>query len=1362
MTDGARELLARFTDPAPEYGPLPIWWWSGAKVTRDRLRRQMAELTSQGIRQAVVMCLAPTGPTFGSLADDPPYLSEEWLRLLDGVCADAEELGFSLWMYDQIGFSGANFQGRLTAGHPEFAGLALYRTTVVAGDGETVVRPPTGHTPLAAYAVPARDAGAPRDGDARGAGAPRDGGGPAGRVAVPVAGGAARWSAGPAEVTLVHSGVSGFDYFGEAACAALLDRVHGTLERHVGKWFGRAIGGFFQDELPALPTWGRDFAETFAEAYGYDLVPELWALWEGEDAHAARVRRDYHEHRARLGRRAFFDPQEAFFARHGLVCGFDQPSPAREGDPVGGVRVYGDYQGTHAGYGAPGSDHWGDAKVHSSMAHALGHGRTWIEAFHSSGWGGTLEETYDWLAPFLRRGATLYDPHAVYYSTVGGWWEWAPPSTCWRQPYWSSYHVFATAVARLCSVLTEGGHVCDTVLLSPTTTAQAYLTLDGPLAPATEAGRLYHELNGVNCWFAERRGVLERAGLDHDTFDENTLADGEVTTDEAGAALVIGHERYRTVVLPGPRALGAAAARTLVRFATAGGRVVCVARPPELFPGAPDTRAPDTRGPHTGAPDTGAPDTHGPDAARLFADAVARGLITVVERAEQVPEAVARGPLRVTADAPYLLRRHRDALVLALTAHDDTTGTRAPIVGFPMGDWPTEGFSWERYWEQLRTAGYDFVPADGRTARVRVEGPARPRAQRWDPGTGARTELAVTPAPDGAWLLEVAFEDGAVALVVLAEELPEPTRAPLGPARETIPLPGPWRGLATSTLDNSDGDLAAAHRTGVLPIEVWRLEHLDPGDGPDGARWRPVTAGFGPFALVRGPDSDQWRPARWSLSRGIPDDPLHDERLGPKGYVPEEFLDWRAVPAGGRVAVRTHLRIPDREGLYLAVGAGAVRRVLLDGAELPLEGEGYRTFSPLPASARGRTVALEIELTAVEDGPVRASFAVVRDPDAFRRPEWMEAGDGSVPGRTHELTLRARLDRLPDDPVVQVAADGACAVLVNGVEAGRQGDFSPYPGHRDIRVHPYDLGELLRVGENTLTLRVTDAGTTPTGAALDSAPPARGGLGWLSGSGDWRASRDGAPVPLRLRTASGGRDPRWVCSWARPHPLPGAHWLEPAAAPGGVVEPLVPDLAPGPERVERLRFPAPLGTVALRVPTPLDVTVEIEGRRYATDREGRVRLPAPLAAATPVLLEVVAVDGRRGGALLDAAIEAEVAEAPVELVPWEELGLRALGGRVRYRTTVHLPRAPAGRTLLDLGEVRGTAEIRVGGALVGRRVWGPWTVEVTDALKAGDNDIEIVVSGTLAGYLDDASPTRAVAAGQVRTGLFGPVRLVKE
>ncbi|CAM3537468.1 hypothetical protein KIPE111705_13060 [Kibdelosporangium persicum] len=1178
-------LLERFTGPGPGYSPLPIWWWSGARVTRDRVRRQMEQLVSQGVRQAVVMCLAPTGPMFGSVADDPPFLSPEWIGLLDGACSDAAELGFQLWMYDQIGFSGANFQGRLTAANPQYAGLALYR-----------------------------DAGG------------------------------------------ISQRVSGFDYFGADACAALLDQVHGTLDKHVGRWFGTVIPGFFQDELPPMPTWGRDFAETFAEHYGYEIV--LPALFEGADEMSARIRRDYHEHRARLARRAFFDPLAAWFAERGLICGFDQASPAREGDPVGGVQLYGDYLGTHSTFGAPGSDHWGDPKVHSSLAHAHGKPRTWVEAFHSSGWGGTLEETYDWLAPLLRRGATLYDPHAVYYATVGGWWEWAPPSTCWRQPYWPSYHQFATAVTRLCSVLSGGTHVCDTVLLSPTSTVQAYTTLDGPLPPAQRAADCFHRLNGVSAWFAEQPGVLERAGIDHDTLDETTIAGGVVVDH----GLKIGDEVYRTVILPNAEVLHPDAAQRLSEFARAGGTVVCVGTAP--LPNA-----------------------------------------TIVDSPDEVPDVLPAALVR--ADAPFLLRRYDDTFVMMVTAHDEHSGTMAPIVSLDLDDWTTKGFPWEEYWRQLRENGYRFVPPTGRVARIDA-GHLPRHAQRWNPRTGQRTRLAVS----AEGMVEVPFDDGSIALVIFGDNLPEPTAQPPGEVMDRIPVHGPWRALAESTLDNRDGDFAASTRTGVLPIEVWRFE-----DG--------TIAGYGPFAEARDPGG-QWHPVEWSLSRGIRNDPVHNNTLGPKGYVPEEFLDWRHVRTGERVAVRTHLALPDRRGLHLAVGAGAARRVVVDGRELPIHGDGYQSFSPLP---HGRTVAVEIEFIAEQDGPLRASFAVVADPAAYRRPEWLTG---------NEITHTFRLDTIPGDTTAMVASECACSVVVNGVEVGRQGDFNPYPGHREIRVHPYDLADFLMVGENTIALRLTgDAAAT-----VDSP-----GLGLISGPG-WEGAKVRRSQP---------RDPRFLCASARPHPLPGAHWLEPAAAGGDTVIPIIPDMRPGPERVEQLRFLAPLGTTALRIPTDLAVTVRIgESEYHPVDQ--RVRLPEPLPAGTFVTLEVHAVDGRRGGALLDSAIEVDVTEVDTPLAGWEELGLRVLGGHVRYRTTFP---APSGRVVLDLGEVRGTADVLVNGTLVDQLVWAPWRTEITHALRPGTNELEVVIRGTLAGYLDDASPTTAVAAGQVRTGLFGPVTLVQ-
>ena len=875
------------------------------------------------------------------------------------------------------------------------------------------------------------------------------------------------------------------------------------------------------------------------------------------------------------------------------------------------------------------------------------------------------------------------------------------------------------------------------LLLSPTTTVQAHVTLDGALPAATATNLVFRDLNGVNTWFSEKRGVLERAGIDHDALDEATLARGEVV----GAGIRIAAETYRTVVVPGAAALHVDAAAALLELAAAGGRVVCVGAAPELFLGGDATTV-----------------------ETAFADAVRAGTIAVVATAADVPDAVLGGPVGVRADAPFVLRRHGDAHVLALTAHDELSGTVAPILDLDGDYWRESDFTWPTYNTQMVRRGYRFVPPVDRVARVQVSGIEAPRVQSWSPGTGRRTELAVTPADGGSWSFAVPFDDGAVALVVLAAALPEPTATPLGPLTGQVDVTGPWQVRAASTLDNSAGDLAAADRTGILPVEGWRLEH---STSADGAGATTVSAGFGPFAELRGPWLDgepepRWRPAEFSLARGIRNDPVHHEFLGPKGYVPEEFLDWGDVRTGARASARTHIAVPERTGLVLAVGAAAPRRVLVDGIERPVEGAGYQSWTPLPADLTGRTVAVQIELVAERDGPLRASFAVITDIAAFRRPEWLHAAGAGTTGATGAVVLDLPLTALPADARVQVAADGPCSVIVNGTEIGRQSAFSPYPELREVRVHTYDLRDHLRTGPNEIALRLTDLGADPTAATLDTMPTDRGGLGIMSDA-TWRARRDGVDTPLVVRRLQ-RNDPRFHCSWARPHPLPAAAWLEPAAAAGGVVVPIQPDIAPGGARIEWLRLVVPPGTVALRVPTALDVVATVDGHE-AKAENGVVRLAAPAAAGTVVALRITGTDGRRGGALLDGPVEFELAATPVEapLRSWEELGLRALGGQVTYRTTLtHDPRPARDRgerLVLDLGEVRGTADVLVNGVRAAQLVWGPWRAELTELLRPGDNVIEIVVRGTLAGYLDDASPTSGVYAGQVRTGLFGPVRL---
>lgn len=1292
------ELLDRFERPSVRFGPVPLWWWSGERLDVERLCWQMRRLSDQGVWQAVVMNLAPTGPLYGALADDPPFMSDAWWEIFTAVVAHAEEIGFQIWLYDQIGFSGANLQGRVVARDSRHAGRSVVQVRADARDGAELATPHDAE-PVAAWIAPRYGAAA----------------------SVPLVDGVARCDDADGDLVLCYAVVRGFDYFSSAACAELIDSVYGEYERHVGRHFGRGIGGVFQDELPDVPTWSADFADRFRDVYGYDIVSVLPALWGDRlpldapvDEQLARIH--YHRARARFAREAFFDPLSAWLERAGLPCGFDQQSPAREGMPIGSVEHYADYLDTHAGYAIPGSDHWGDAKIHSSLAHAHGRDRVWIEAFHSSGWGGTLEETYDWLAPFLRRGATLYDPHAVYYSTRSGWFEWAPPSTCWRQPYWPDYGVFAAAITRLCSVLTAGDHVASTVLLYPTETVQADLTVDGRDLGAREAEDAYLALNGLTPWFAERRGILERAGVDYDVLGPSSLAQANVVDGE----LVLGGERYRNVVLPAVGVVPARVARVLVELADAGGTVVCV-----------------------GAAPGSVIDGDSAEDAEALLRRIDDGRILTVGAPEDVPSALAAPTVRVTADAPILHRRVGEIHLVAAFAHDEHSGTVQPMLPDFDEPWQSGDFDWPTYWQRLSSEGYRFVAPTGRRLTVRLHGSGALSAQLWDPRTGSRTPLDVAADDDG---VEVTCEfPGTVALLVFGEDLPPATEPPVGDVGRTDPLEDGWTLRAESTLDNRWGDLDAPDRREVVPVQVWHLDHRSDGAG----EWKPVVATFGPFAEVAGADG-RWRPVEWSLSRGIRNDPIHDASLGPNGYVPEEFVLIRGVAAGERHTLRTTVTIPEDPATRLAIGANAARAVRFDGAAVPAGEPGYLTISPI---APGRTGSLEIEFTAEEGGDLRAFFALTTDAEMFARPEWIEAADAPSRSTSVVFAVEFEVDAGVVDPRVQLSSEAPSVLVVNGVEVGRQSDFDPYAARRFTRVHPYDLGPVLHEGVNRLEVRSTDVGRS-VALRLDSVPRAAGGLGIRSHAG-WRAAREGEPIPVRQRLQQ-YEDPRYGCLVPRPHPLQGATWLETAGAHESVVA-LVPDVSPDPGRIEELAFDVPLGAVTVDVPTR--APFEVAGADVSSDG-GRLTFASPARAGERVTLRFRPTDGRRGGALLDGPLAARCVGVEAPLVEWAELGLRSLGGVVHYERRVRLDLPLGGRAILDLGALRGSAEVAVDDALMSRLFAGPWRVDITDAVADGrPHVLRVTVRGTLAPYLEAASPTAAVMAGQTVHGLFGPVRI---
>jgi hypothetical protein len=117
----------------------------------------------------------------------------------------------------------------------------------------------------------------------------------------------------------------------------------------------------------------------------------------------------------------------------------------------------------------------------------------------------------------------------------------------------------------------------------------------------------------------------------------------------------------------------------------------------------------------------------------------------------------------------------------------------------------------------------------------------------------------------------------------------------------------------------------------------------------------------------------------------------------------------------------------------------------------------------------------------------------------------------------------------------------------------------------------------------------------------------------------------------------------------------------------------------------------------------------------------------------------------------------------MKLGSWEEQGLVGYSGGVHYRQTLipGTPDQPAMRTVLDLGRVRGTAEVHVNGEPVGVRIWSPYTFDLTDHLRPDENDLSVWVYNTVGPYMEAISPTSFVFPGQTVSGLFGPVMLTE-
>ena len=488
-----------FQKPPPGFGTVPFFWWLGDPLTKERLGWELGQMAGMGVSgyQINYAHSDKGGRSYGlTFPSEPSLFSEDWWKLTGWFMQEAKKQG---------------------------AGVSLSDYTLGFGQGWCVDEILREHPDVTGMVLH------------------MDKDGKVTPETVP-------WSLNP-----MHP-MSGQWY---------AEKFFGQFERHFPSEGGKGLNFFFSDELQfgvSGHLWSAQFADEFKKRKGYDITPELPALFKDIGPRTPKIRLDYSDVLVALSEAGFFKPVFDWHQQRGMIMGCDHGGRGRN------VVEFGDYFRTQRWNQGPGADQPGlgrdliKAKVAASIAHLYERPRVWLEGFYGSGWGTTSAGVVDATFVNFVHGYNLFGIHGMYYATHGGWWEWAPPDNTFRMPYWQHFRGFMDCVQRLSYVLSQGHHRCDVAILYPVAPVEA--GMDGSQAVQTAFGT------------GEQ---LYAKGVDFDFMDFESLARAKVV----GKELQVSGEIYRVLVLPAMKAVRHSTLQKALEFHRAGGIVIALGALPE-------------------------------------------------------------------------------------------------------------------------------------------------------------------------------------------------------------------------------------------------------------------------------------------------------------------------------------------------------------------------------------------------------------------------------------------------------------------------------------------------------------------------------------------------------------------------------------------------------------------------------------------------------------------------------------------------------------------------------------------------------------------------------------------------------------
>lgn len=1337
------------------YGEVPLWWWEGEPMARERVTWELETLAAKGVRSVCPIQRSPA-------RCDPPSFTPKWWEMFEFVHEECQRLGMTLWAYDQIGYghygwlekAAAKTQDNRTSRVVFLQVDADPKSPVdlVLPNGECLgVRayPLTGGVADDAQSVDLTDylddrvlRWTPTDGSWR--------------VAVSVA----------APETIFQLSDQSTDTF--------LDMLYGEVERRLGHdAMGKSFVGMFQDEHPSTPrdVYTDSLAELFKQRCGYDIARAIPALHFDVGALTPKYRTDYYDTYLMEDERCYWRRVFEWAELRGLQTSHDNWGRQNLVQQSFG---YIDYFRTQRWFSAPGYDDFGqspltqrnyyDTKIAASLARLYERPRVWAEVFHSSGWGRTTDQALSWLSANYAFGANLYNEHGLYYSARAAAWEHAAPDPHWRQPYWRYYGKLSDWVARMSFVMSQGTHVTDVAVHYP---VAGMLAGDVPGTPTPDYNQ-YMQLS---------RRVFDES-IDNDIIDDDSILRAQI----ANGKLTVAGNSYQALVFGPQTTVRREVLEKALAFAESGGCVIFCGQLPTTSTesGREDPKLAELLtlllGERSASQPPAIPHEHSFDSG---------GSVTWISaNDEQLTNIVNRAVVRdfqPTTPQPVFVTHRRigetDVYLLQNTSVDPVElEARFRAQGTPQ--------LWDSFTGKAREV--DWFEPDGEHTLVRqlLDGNVAQLIVFEPEGKVARRAPRRLLQPES--LDRILDEEWAFSVIPTRDNRHGEFRWP--PSQELI---GPEVRSFKYALETSDSaeQVVDWHKTD-LDDSQWSVAKYS--TGPYWLSLNDVSSETATESLLKkddntfepgsqvtlGNDTYTWQPVEFSQKLGLYQPaPWGGHGSYPDGAIDQNFI---ALPQGrSTLFTRIHSRGDQRLGLSIQLRQSAAR-LWVNGVEQPIEG----AVGNLPLRRGNNSVLLELAdgghgmLYVQAEPPTRSTLDEAGEGD--QEPPFAEAKWIQVPGTASGYFRKSfELSDVPLNARVVVTGYTGYRLFVNGKQV--EEDIGPWA--RWTNPETVNITSYLQPGKNVIAVwiqvlfdqNVRGEISDQALALAMRADFAGGQTIALVTDETWRGSArevdhwqtcefdDGDWAAVKVVAAMGGE------------PFGNA----PLQNVGAVTEPrrrLAVDLdSPNitcfdevPEvtydvfshqtrPVGWYRFKAPPGLSRLILGTTASGRVWVDGTEVPVHK-GIATVHTPPRGVSQVAVRLLLPRGDYAGAVFPQPIAMELAGGTIQPGLWTDFALPTYSGIGVYKQSLELTKEEAERpTELDLGNVQVAAELFVNGKSAGVRLARPFRFDLSGYVHAGDNLLEIHVANTIAPHY--LQTNRSDNLGPTDSGLLGPVML---